>query len=546
MGLPPPFPRGGSNSRRIAVRKSFLARLSVARPRSASNAAVMSTARRWLGTNERTTMIRVHRPGGRSTQAPIETLERRELLSAAHSDPSPPHNSGPDFVYVESNNPEPGRNAVLAFRRNSSTGSLRRIGTFPTGGTGFGNATQGLGPDDSDQEVVASPDGRFLFAVNQDSNSIAVFGIQPNGVLRTVGTYDSGGTQPVSLGLSGDHLYVVNRGDALQGRDATVAGNYTAFRVAPDGALAPVPGSTITLPLGVSPAQALVSRDGRFVFGDNFAIPGTTPDLAQTIDPFRIRPDGTLARAPGGPVAAAVNPNVLLGTAVHPTLPVIYGGLVGANGIAVFTYDAQGSVTFADAVPDQGAAPCWVVVSADGRFLYASNTGTDSVGVFSLADPLHPVQLQEFRLSGPFAPAGATDRQTASFQVALEPSGKSLYVITQDTAAGRDFQEGNAVHALTVAADGTLSESNDPVTFPASEVPAAARIQGVAVVALHSRLGRAERGGARGDARDERLAVGNAPSLSPFGSTPIGGSETEAASVRSALLGQSGGRKRIR
>jgi 6-phosphogluconolactonase (cycloisomerase 2 family) len=491
-------------------------------------------------------MIRVHRPGGRRNPPPIETLERRELLSAAHSDPFPAPGTGPEFVYVDSNNPEPGRNAVLAFRRNPSTGSLRQIGTFLTGGTGFGNATQGLGPDDSDQEVVASPDGRFLFAVNQGSNSIAVFGIQPNGVLRTIGTYDSGGTQPVSLALSGDHLFVVNRGDALQGRDATIAGNYTAFRVAPNGALAPVPGSTITLPLGVSPAQALVSRDGRFVFGDNFAIPGTTPDLAQTIDPFRIQPDGTLARAPGGPVAAAVNPNVLLGTAVHPTLPVIYGGLVGANGIAVFTHDAQGSVTFADAVPDQGAAPCWAVVSADGKFLYASNTGPDSVGVFSLADPLHPVQLQEFALSGPFAPAGATDRQTASFQIALDPSGKSLYVITQDTASGRDFQEGNAIHALTVAPDGTLSESNAPVTFPASEVPAAARIQGVAVVALHSRHGRAEGAPVRGDAGGGRPVVGIAPRRSPFGSTLIDGSETDSASVRSSLLGESGGRKRIR
>ena len=44
-----------------------------------------------------------------------------------------------------------------------------------------------------DQEVVASADGRFLFAVNQGSNSVAVFGIQANGVLRSVGTYDREG-----------------------------------------------------------------------------------------------------------------------------------------------------------------------------------------------------------------------------------------------------------------------------------------------------------------------------------------------------------------
>ena len=54
--------------------------------------------------------------------------------------------------------------------------------------------------------------------------------------------------------------------------------------------------------------------------------------------------------------------------------------------------------------------------------------------------------------------------------------------MNQDTAPNRDFQQGNAVHALSVAPDGTLSEPNAVVTFSASDVPAAARIQGLAIV----------------------------------------------------------------
>jgi len=159
----------------------------------------------------------------------FEMLETRTLMSGTgFSDLQPDH--GPaETAYVESNNPQPGQNAVIALRRDPSDGSLHQIGKFLTGGTGFGNATQGLGPDDSDQEVIASPDGRFLFAVNQGSNSIAVFRIHGNGGLHRVGTFDSGGVQPASIGLSGDHLYVVNRGDALQGKTATIAPNYTAF-----------------------------------------------------------------------------------------------------------------------------------------------------------------------------------------------------------------------------------------------------------------------------------------------------------------------------
>jgi 6-phosphogluconolactonase (cycloisomerase 2 family) len=486
----------------------------------------------------------VVRPDAARSVACFEVLESRRLMSAsALADFSLGHSHGSEFVYVESNNPQPGQNEVIALRRNPSNGSLRQVGTFLTGGTGFGNVTQGLGPDDSDQEVIASPDGRLLFAVNQGSNSIAVFHIRSNGRLDLVGTFDSGGTQPVSLGLSGDHLYVANRGDALQNHTATIAPNYTAFDVGDDGALTPIPGSTITLPIGLSPAQTLIARNGKFLFGNNFAIPGTTPPLGQTIDPFQIQPDGTLAPAPSGPVAANVTPNVLLGTATHPTLPIIYGGLTGTPGIAVFTFDNQGSVQFVASVPDQGAAPCWLTVSADGKYLYASNTGTDSIGVFSLADPLHPVQVQEFKLAGPFAPPGVSGSQTASFQIALDPSGQNLYVITQDTAATRDFQQGNAVHALSVAADGTLSEGNPSVTFSPADVPAAARLQGVAVVSLASRHGDDD------DDDDSRGDRAFAPALAQgssfaFGENPIGQSERDASSVLSALVDLAGGRDR--
>ncbi len=458
--------------------------------------------------------LQMREPSRRSTdaKAEFEALEGRTLLSVG----------GPgavEFVYVETNNSQPVQNAVIAFRRNPADGSLQQIGKFNTGGTGFANTTQRLGPDDSDQEVIASSDGRLLFAVNQGSNSIAVFGIRHNGALRRVGTFDSGGVQPVSLGLAGDHLYVTNRGDALQGQTATVAPNYTAFNVDEHGTLSPIAGSTITLPIGLSPSQTLVPRDGRFVFGDNFAIPGTSPSLAQTIDPFVINADGTLQQAPGGAVGAAVSPNVLLGLAAHPTQQIIYGGLTGAGAIAVFTYDKQGSVTFSNSAADQGAGPCWIVVSADGRFLYASNTGTDSIGVFSLADPLHPVQVQEFNLAGPFAPPGVTGRQTASFEFALDPSGKSLYVLTQDTASTRDFQEGNAVHALSVAGNGIVSEANTPLTFGPGDVPADARIQGVAIVARPSDPPEA---GGRGR-HEESFASALAQSpRSPFGTTVIG------------------------
>jgi hypothetical protein len=90
----------------------------------------------------------------------LEQVEGRVLLSGGPGDadkhaPATAHN----VVYVMSNNPTPGKNSILAYRR-SSAGKLTPIGEFRTGGTGYYNANERLGPDDSDQEIMVTPDRR--------------------------------------------------------------------------------------------------------------------------------------------------------------------------------------------------------------------------------------------------------------------------------------------------------------------------------------------------------------------------------------------------
>ena len=100
-----------------------------------------------------------------------------------------------------------------------------------------------------------------------------------------------------------------------------------------------------------------------------------------------------------------MNPPLLLGLAQNPNQNIIYAGLTGAADVGVFTFDDSGNLTLVDTVATAGKGPCWTTVSADGKFLYTADTGTNSVGVFSLADPLHPKQIQEFVLGGPQNPA---------------------------------------------------------------------------------------------------------------------------------------------
>ncbi len=412
----------------------------------------------------------------------LEALESRQLMSA-----SPLGRQAASFVYTETDNSNPGQNAVIAYRQNAN-GQVKQIGSFSTGGTGVADAQGLLGPDDSDKEVIASPDGRLLFAVNQGSNSVAVFRVRANGSLALVNNtaVSSGGTQPVSLSIDGNRLYVLNRGDEIQGQTGSIAPTITVFNIRANGALKENWAATTTLPVGLSPSQLLISSSSHLAFLDTF----TPPPLnnvtnANEVLPFHIAANGSLIPVSSGGLAAPVTPPLLLGLAQHPTQNIIYAGLVGANSVGVFTFDGSGNLTLADTLAAQGKGQCWTTVSANGKFLYTVDTGTNSVGVFSLADPLHPVQIQEFTLGGPQNSTGDSTaaRETTDFEFALNPSGTTLYVIDHRTDAAGTFPQGNALHVLTVATDGTLSESARSPLFLPSNIPAGADPQGVAVIA---------------------------------------------------------------
>jgi 6-phosphogluconolactonase (cycloisomerase 2 family) len=409
----------------------------------------------------------------------IQTLEGRTLMSSGG------YLSG-TFVYLETNDPNKGQNAVLAYRENPATGALTAAGKFLTYGTGHLNAGSKLGPDDSDKEVIASPDGKYLYAVNQGSNNIAVFAIHPNGALSIVygAPVYSGGAEPVSLAITDGRLYVLNRGNGYEGKPATIAPNVAAFTVGQHGRLLPIPKSTVTLPVNLSPAQVLASAGGKFLFVDNFATPSNLKvSLADTIEPFVINANGTLTAVKNGAAGLPSNPPLVLGLVQDPVHHIIYSGRAPTGGISVFTYDDAGKLSFDDSVESKGAGTCWLTISPNGKYLYGTDSGSDQISVYSLADPLKPVFIQEFQLNGPINPGGTASEgvKTNDFQLSFDPSGKFLWVVshTIDTA----FQHGNQLHTLHVSADGKLTEASaSPQFFPAADAPATAHPQGLAVV----------------------------------------------------------------
>jgi 6-phosphogluconolactonase len=366
------------------------------------------------------------------------------------------------LVYTSTNSPA--GNEVLAYRR-SPGGVLTLVGRFPTGGRGTGDRPAQLGPPDTDQSLIVSPDRRLLLTVNQRSDSIAVFRILRTGLLRPVygSPFPSLGNMPTSLGLAGDRLYVVNKDDdPVEGATPGTVPNYRGFWMSDNGFLSPIPGSRVTAPEGSSPTQALISKDGRHLFSSDF--------FAHQLRSLSIAGNGRLSEAPGSPLATRDYPrppadqfpagNIVVGLQEHPTRPVLYvgqaaNGLVGgARQVAVYTYDRAGRLRFVRAVRETGVAACWFIISRDGRRMYVVNTFDSSVSVMDLSNPLNPVETSKLTLSD--GPTGGPGTGTSPNQFALTPDERYLYV-----SSGGDFSGNpahNALYVLRVNPDDTLTE----------------------------------------------------------------------------------------
>jgi 6-phosphogluconolactonase (cycloisomerase 2 family) len=419
----------------------------------------------------------------------IEQVEGRVMLSAGHGGPGK-HATATvqDVVYVMSNNPTPGQNSILAYRRTAA-GKLTPIGEFKTGGTGYYNGNERLGPDDSDQEIVATPDHKTLYAVNSGSNSVTSFKILTNGALQRTGVFNSGGVNPASIGLAGDNLYVVNKSNQDPGQTTGDNPNITGFNIKKDGALKAIPHGTVELAPGVQPTQALVSPDQKHLFTINLfenpitlppGFPPFAPPYSSTIVSYDIRPNGRLVE-----VDRETNPGFppyMLGLQAHPTAHVLYAGFLLNQTMGVYTYDKAGELTLVDqaATGPGDVGICWIEISKDGRFAYASNATTDTLSVFSLADPLHPTLLQSVALAGPKVPVPQPAPvlfSTTPFQLELDADDEYLYVVNHETTVDDSFPNGNAVHVLKVGADGRLTEVD--TVLLTGIVPAGAHPKGV-------------------------------------------------------------------
>lgn len=325
-------------------------------------------------------------------------------------------------------------NSVLAFSR-AADGSLSPAGTFATTGNGTG---AGLGSQGS---VALSNDGRFLFAVNAGSNSVTSFAVD-GASLTPIGTVASGGTLPISLTVHGSLLYVLNGGGTE---------NITGFSISPNGALSVLAGSSRPLSgTGVMPAQVSFDPSGRWLV--------VTEKATNLIDVYAVGANG-YASAP------VVNPSsgqTPFGFAFnqHGVLIVseAFGGAPNASAVSSYTVGAGGTLQVVSAsVPTTETAACWVAVTGNGKFAYATNTGSASATGFEV----HDAALSILNADGRTGTTGTTPIDAAV-------SRNSQYLYTLNAGS-------HTISAFGVAGnDGSLSGVSVVGGLPASAVGLAA------------------------------------------------------------------------
>ena len=313
------------------------------------------------------------------------------------------HDSSVSHVY-EATNSAIG-NSVQVFD-SAPDGSLTVGELVSTGGLGAGSSLSSQGG------IVR--DGRHLIVVNGGDNSVSSLEITRNGLtLRDVES--SGGIHPVSATVNDGVVYVLNSGSD------TISG----FRLDDDGNLNPIAHSTRPLSgAGTGAAEVKFTRDG-----DALVV---TEKATNKIDTFRVDESG-LTGAVTVTASAGVVP---YGFDIDRRDHVVVSE--AATGSASSYQLEHGTLTVVtSALADTQAAPCWLVISTDGRFAYTTNAASGTISSYRIA---RNGSLTLLAAVAATTGAGPTD-------VAVSSDGGFLYARVGS----------GAVAAFAISNDGTLT-----------------------------------------------------------------------------------------
>jgi len=285
--------------------------------------------------------------------------------------------------------------------------------SYPTGGNGR--------RQNSPQGIAVDTGGRFVFAANNESNSIAVLAVQADGTLETVG----GSPFPVGdQPLTYSPVYLAPTPDASF-LYAAAQGALVAFEVSDEGTLTPIQSLPETM------AEIATSPSGEYLYAAGLYTMG--------VHAYRVTASGMLEEIDGSPFAYdAGRP--------YQVVVSIDGRRVWVldldTGIAAFDAGDDGALHLSGQTPT-GTFAIALEAAADNRFLYAAPPFEPGILGFA-AEGTAPVAL----------PTSPYPAEYTGIELLASPDGSRLYQVTADLAN---------ILPMTIGADGALSTLVPPV-----------------------------------------------------------------------------------
>jgi 6-phosphogluconolactonase len=296
---------------------------------------------------------------------------------------------------------------------------------------------------------VIHPDGRQLYTCNSGSlGTVSAYEIEPHtGVLKFLNRVPAGGldTSYVSLDQSGRYLFAAN----YQG------GNIAAFALKPDGSIGDRTAFVQDTGKGVNPLRQTHAYAHSIITdpSNRFALAADLGVDKIFVYHFNAE-DGSLS--PNNPPSVSVAPGSgARHVKFHPNGRWVYLINEIASTIIAFNWDStNGTLTefqTVSALPAdfKGTSACAeIMVHPNGKFLYASNRGDDTLAVFAIDQTTGQLTLVEHVPSGGKMPRN----------FAFDPTGKWILCSNHDS--------NNALVFRVDENTGKLTPTGQPVSVP--------------------------------------------------------------------------------
>lgn len=262
--------------------------------------------------------------------------------------------------------------SVSAFAIDAATGALRELGRVPS---------RGAHPC----HLVVDRTGQYVLVANYTGGSVASFALRPDGSLEATpaGFVQHTGASVDPKRQTGPHAHMITTDPA--NRNALVADlglDQLIVYGFDSGRLTPSPASPANLEPGSGPRHFAFSPDG----GDLYVL----NEMRLTITAFRY----AASRLSEFQSVSTLPPGTKPGPAdsgaeiqVHPNGRFVYASLRGQDSLALFAREAgTGRLGLVEHVPSGGRAPRSFVIDPTGRYLLSASQKSDQVVVFRI-DP---------------------------------------------------------------------------------------------------------------------------------------------------------------